>query len=215
MRFWGPRWSDRWPTLLLVAVFVLLEVFASHQRLRVAALFAAGVAVFVCERSTRSKAARDRSEAIDAEAELMRQRAEEKDNGGVLYRGMQAKEAGEKNVRRNAADSLKGFLRLAEYAIQRGEPVEAHYWALKALLAGESGARSAMNRYRIVWKSQGCHSYHGRHRVDFTEDKANLSLAALRASCRINEIGSKNMIVHLARHGDEDALAYLNLIRRK
>lgn len=110
MRFWGPRWSDRWSTLLLVAVFVLLEVFASHQRLRVAALFAAGVAVFVCERSTRSKAALNRSEAID---------------------------------------------------------------------------------------------------------KANLSLAALRASCCINEIGSKNMIVHLARHGDEDALAYLNLIRRK
>lgn len=215
MRFWGPRWSGRWPTLLLVAVFVLLEVFASHQRLRVAALFAAGVAVFVCERSTRSKAARDRSEAIDAEAELMRQRAEAKEKGGVLYRSMQAKERSETNVRRNAADSLKGFLRLAEYAIQRGEPVEAHYWALKALLAGESGARSAMTRYRIVWKSRGCHSYHGGYRGDFSKHNAKLSLAALRVSCRIDEIGSKNMIVHLARHGDEEALAYLNLIRRK
>ena len=209
MRFWGKTWKDRRLALALVALFAVVEIFAVRQRVRVAVLAGVAVAVVVAERKLREKERQDAIEEELAVASLARQREE--------YRRIEKELAAHaaKGEPPKRTEELKGFLRIADAAFKRNELVEAHYWAIMAFNAGETGARRAMTRYRVAWKAQGCRPFQGVLWLDFPIEAVKLSLAVLRYNCRIDEVTMMNKILYYAKHGNADAALYLKAIRAR
>lgn len=205
MRFWGPSWRDRWPTIalfVLFALFIVLEVLTSqHLRLSILMVIVLVSAAIEYRRQCRVE--------MDGEIASL----ESKIAGKVYAR--EAKESAKRHgsgARAKAEERLlEGRLRLAEYAFARGAVVEAHYQALKAHLEGEQDAVRAMSRYRRAWTSLGCPECREPPRVDFTEEQIELSMAVLLLH-GVDAGAAKARLERLADGGCADATLFLRRI---
>lgn len=202
VRFWGPRWKDRWPTVALFVLFLVLQML-TDQHLRLSILMVTVLVIIAIESKCRHHAHLDGKIAS----------LESKIAGKVYAREakVSAKRHGSGAQAKETERKLEGRLRLAEFAFARGAVVEAHYQALKAHLEGEKDAARAMSRYRRAWVAMGSPECRERPRVDFTEIQIELSMAVLILH-GINAWAAKPRLERLAKKGCAEAGLFLRRI---
>ena len=200
-------WWEWLLIVVLVAGWVVLNAFVS-QWLRTSVGLVMLVAVIVCEH--RDRECREEDEAIlrDKQRQMEKMWASLHESGRA-EQAVPARPAVRHAARRNELSYLK-FVRPA---FTRRAFVEAHYWAVKALVEGEAGARREMNLCRAAWTTAGRLEHYGTPREDYPAEAALLSVAVLWLSCGMNVARAKRRILRLANAGFEDARKYCAVAR--
>lgn len=191
--------------IALLVAFAVCEI-AFPQHVRVALVFA-GVATFlVCERRFRAEDA-----PVALEDDIAPSPAAAKVSGAKP-----AKRGGSHPSTVRPGSVAEKLLRRATEAFGRKALIEAHYWAMKSVLAdGGATAQREMSRYRSTWVAAGGPRDPGGFRADYTEDCELISVAVLWLTSDLNVMRAKSRLRRFASAGNEDAAAYLTYLRRR
>lgn len=206
MKFPVEDWKEWTLVTVLTVAFVLLEVIFA-QRVRIALCYGAILTVIICEwrlRVSMRRNVEDEKALIKGVERLLRpsKRPQKRREESVL------------NV--CPGSEAEKYLRRAERAYDSKALIEAHFWAIRAVLSGGGpAAQHLMTRYRSMWVAEGGPHDPGGFREDYTEDCSLISVAVMWLNSGLNVMRAKSRLKRFASAGNEDAAAFLEYLRHR